>query len=113
MIRHAAALLLLSVAAPLAAQPAADPASPAASMSLDAAIAAPTRTPANIARDKYRHPAETLAFFGVKPGDSVVELWPGGGWYTEILAPYLATGGTLHVVPPTGQYAERIRTKIA
>jgi predicted methyltransferase len=80
---------------------------------LAAAIDAPTRSPANIARDKYRHPAETLAFFGVKPGDSVVELWPGGGWYTEILAPYLATGGALHVVPPTGQYAERIRTKIA
>jgi predicted methyltransferase len=80
---------------------------------LTAAIDAPTRSPANIARDKYRHPAETLAFFGVKPGDSVVELWPGGGWYTEILAPYLATGGALHVVPPAGQYAERISTKIA
>ncbi|MBX3593188.1 methyltransferase [Sphingomonas sp.] len=58
-----------------------------------AAVAAPTRSPANIARDRYRHPVETLNFFGVKPGDTVVELWPGGGWYTEILAPYVARGG--------------------
>ena len=60
---------------------------------LSAAVAAPTRTAANIARDKYRHPADTLAFFGVQPNHTVVEIWPGGGWYTEILAPYLAAGG--------------------
>lgn len=114
MIRRAA-LLLLSVAAPLAAQPAADPAAAAAPQTspLDAALAAPTRTPANVARDRYRHPKETLAFFGVKPGDKVVELWPGGGWYTEVLAPYLAGGGALTVVPPAGRYDERIRTKVA
>ncbi|HRE35964.1 MAG TPA: methyltransferase domain-containing protein [Sphingopyxis terrae] len=58
-----------------------------------AAVAAPTRTPANVARDAARHPTETLAFFGVKPGDTVVELWPGGGWYTEILAPLTQSGG--------------------
>ena len=80
---------------------------------LDAAVAAPTRTPANVARDQYRHPAETLAFFGVEPGSNVVELWPGGGWYTEILAPYLASAGTLQVVPPAGSYDQRIRAKIA
>ena len=57
--------------------------------SLKAAIAAPTRTPANDARDRYRHPYETLAFFGVRPNRHVVEIWPGGGWYTEILAPYV------------------------
>ena len=57
------------------------------------AVAAPTRTEANKARDQYRHPAETLAFFGVEPDDTVVEIWPGGGWYTEILAPYLSAGG--------------------
>lgn len=60
---------------------------------LKAAIAAPSRTPANVARDRYRHPYETLAFFGVRPSDTVVELWPGGGWYTEILAPYVLRGG--------------------
>ena len=60
---------------------------------LAAAVAASTRTPANVARDRYRHPVETLSFFGVRPNHTVVELWPGGGWYTEILAPYLAQGG--------------------
>ena len=69
-----------------------------------AAIAAPTRSPANRARDAYRHPAETLAFFGVKPGDTIVELWPGGGWYTEILAPLArAGGGTLYAAAPAGR----------
>ena len=57
------------------------------------AIAAPTRTAANVERDRYRHPHETLSFFGVRPSDTVVEIWPGGGWYTEILAPYLRAGG--------------------
>ncbi|MFL6737916.1 MAG: class I SAM-dependent methyltransferase [Sphingomicrobium sp.] len=80
---------------------------------LDAAIAASNRSSANVTRDQYRHPAATLAFFGVKPGDTVVELWPGGGWYTEILAPYLASAGTLQVVPPAGSYDQRIRAKIA
>ena len=93
--------LMVSAAgcAPMAGDP------PAASAdyraALAAAVAASTRTPANIARDRYRHPAETLAFFGVEPDDTVVEIWPGGGWYTEILAPYLAQGGgRLYVVAP-------------
>ena len=60
------------------------------------AVAATSRTPANVARDPYRHPTETLAFFGVKATDTVVELVPGGGWYTEILAPYLAQRGTYY-----------------
>lgn len=74
------------------------------SAELKAAVASADRTPAFVARDKYRHPAETLAFFGVKPSHTVVELWPGGGWYTEILAPYLkAGGGTLYgAVPVAG-----------
>ena len=68
---------------------------------LRAAIGGDHRTPANVARDRYRHPLETLAFFGVEPDDTVVEIWPGGGWYTEILAPYLASGGgTLYAVAP-------------
>ncbi|MFT6153158.1 MAG: putative methyltransferase [Bermanella sp.] len=44
-------------------------------------------------RDKYRNPNETLAFFEIKPQQTVVEIWPGGGWYTEILAPYLKDEG--------------------
>ena len=60
---------------------------------LQKAIDDAARTPAHSARDKYRHPLETLSFFGVRPSDTVVEIWPGGGWYTEVLAPYLAGGG--------------------
>lgn len=50
------------------------------------AIADPARSAENRARDPYRHPAQTLAFFGVKPGQKLVEFSPGSGWYTEILA---------------------------
>lgn len=47
------------------------------------------------ARDVFRHPAETLTFFGLKAGSTVVEIWPGRGWYTDILAPYLRPNGRL------------------
>jgi predicted methyltransferase len=60
---------------------------------LDRAIAAPHRTPAFKARDKYRHPKETLLFFGFRPDMHVVEVWPGAGWYAEILAPALREKG--------------------
>ncbi|HVH33741.1 MAG TPA: methyltransferase [Tahibacter sp.] len=53
------------------------------------------RSEENKARDVYRHPRETLAFFGLKPGMNVVEITPGGGWYTEILAPLLKGQGKL------------------
>lgn len=53
------------------------------------------RSDANKARDQYRHPAETLEFFGIQDGDTVMEIWPGGGWYTEILAPAMRDHGTL------------------
>ncbi|MBC3918607.1 class I SAM-dependent methyltransferase [Undibacterium sp. CY18W] len=62
---------------------------------LKAAIAGQQRTPANAVRDSARHPYETLTFFGIKPGMTVVELAPGGGWYTEILAPYLRDNGKM------------------
>lgn len=44
-------------------------------------------------RDAYRHPVETLEFFGLEPDMTVVEVWPGGGYYTQIIAPFLAEGG--------------------
>lgn len=53
------------------------------------------RSDASKARDQYRHPVETLEFFGIKEGDTVMEIWPGGGWYTEILAPAMRDYGTL------------------
>jgi len=62
---------------------------------LKAAIAHPQRTPANVERDAARHPYETLSFFGVNNKMTVVELAPGGGWYTEILAPLLRNDGKL------------------
>ncbi len=55
------------------------------------------RSEQNRLRDKYRHPTQTLEFFGLRPNMTVVELWPGGGWYTEILAPFLAPKGQLIV----------------
>ena len=58
---------------------------------MDAILAGDWRDPANAARDAWRHPRETLAFFGVGPSQDIVEISPGGGWYTEILAP-LARG---------------------
>jgi len=97
------AFLLVAAALPLASSQAQAPKSLSAKQmsALKAAVAATTRTEANRARDQYRHPAETLAFFGIKPSDTVVEIWPGGGWYTEILAPYLAAGGgKLYTVAP-------------
>ncbi|MGB0894879.1 MAG: class I SAM-dependent methyltransferase [Parashewanella sp.] len=51
------------------------------------------RSEKEVARDKYRHPKQTLQFFGVQPSDTVVEIWPGGGWYTQILAPALKGKG--------------------
>lgn len=63
---------------------------------LRAAIAGPHRTPDFVARDGARHPYETLSFFGIRPAMEVVEIWPGGGWYTEILAPYLRARGKLY-----------------
>jgi len=62
---------------------------------LKTAIAGAQRTPANVARDAARHPLETLLFFGIRPDMTVVEISPGGGWYTEILAPYLRDKGQL------------------
>ena len=61
--------------------------------SLDKIMAGDHRAEANRARDVYRHPKETLAFFGVKPESTVVEIFPGGGWYTELLAPLLRDSG--------------------
>ncbi len=64
---------------------------------LQAAITGQQRALANVARDRYRHPYETLMFFGMRPDLKVIELWPGLGWYTEILAPYLSRRGHLTV----------------
>lgn len=77
-----------------------------------AAIAAPSRTAANIARDKYRHPGETLSFFGIRPDQTVVEYMPAGGWYTEILAPLLRGRGTFYAAQPAGRGFDALKAKL-
>jgi predicted methyltransferase len=83
-----------------------------ASAALDwkAALSGEHRSDANAARDQYRHPRETLEFFGLKEGMNVVELSPGGGWYTEVLAPLMAGKGrsfAAHGSVNGGAYARR------
>jgi predicted methyltransferase len=73
------------------------PAPDASDARLDWAIAGAQRSAQERARDVYRHPKETLGFFGVTKDSHVVELWPGGGWYTAILAPFLRDSGKLAV----------------
>jgi predicted methyltransferase len=70
---------------------------PMALAKLDAVIAGGHRSELSTARDKYRHPKETLAFFGMTPSMTVLEVIPAGGWFTEILAPYLRDSGKLYV----------------
>lgn len=67
----------------------------AAANKLDRALAGEWRSDTNKARDQYRHPKQTLEFFGVKPTDTVIEITPGAGWYTEVLAPFLKDSGHL------------------
>lgn len=66
-----------------------------ADQTLHHAINNPQRSAAHKARDQYRHPLKTLEFFGLQPDMTVIELWPGSGWYTEILAPALHDHGKL------------------
>jgi predicted methyltransferase len=78
-----------------AAKALADKTYPSGHAALVAAIAGKQRKPGDAARDKYRHPLETLEFFGFKPTMTVLEISPGEGWFTEILAPALAAKGKL------------------
>lgn len=85
------------------------------------AIASPQRTAAFAARDSWRHPYETLRFFGIRADSTVVELSPGGGWYTEILAPYLRDKGQLVLAaddpqspkPEAVKSLDRLKAKLA
>lgn len=74
-------------------------------------IASPHRSEANRARDLYRSPMQTLGFFGLGPGQTVIEITPGGGWYTEILAPVLRDKGSYvaAVIDPESAASERAR----
>jgi predicted methyltransferase len=98
--------MLAALVVPALALPAAYVVAQKASPAIAAAVASPSRTPANVARDRYRHPAETLAFFGVRPDQTVVEFLPSGGWYTEILAPLLSGKGRYVGLTGTSQKAQ-------
>jgi predicted methyltransferase len=87
-LRHAA----LGLAATLS-MAAVQPAAADTAQQLDKILAGSHRDAKNAARDQYRHPKETLLFFGIQPDMSVVEVWPSGGWWTEILAPLLRDEG--------------------
>lgn len=92
-MRHALTALAIALSAVCVstAAPAQQEASVAA---LNEAVNGAWRSEADRARDRYRHPAESLAFWGIAPNATIVEIAPGGGWWTHILAPYAAqTGG--------------------
>ncbi|WP_184078902.1 class I SAM-dependent methyltransferase [Sphingobium subterraneum] len=84
-----------------------------AETAIRAAVAAPSRTPANRLRDPYRHPIETLRFFGVTPQQTVAEFLPGGGWYFEILAPLLRDHGTYIGLQPPGPATTALQNRVA
>lgn len=88
--------LPLTAAIVLTAVPALAATDKAMDRALDAAIAGPQRSEPNRARDVYRHPKATLEFCGLKSGDTVVEVSPSAGWYTEILAPALKGRGVYY-----------------
>jgi predicted methyltransferase len=81
---------------------------------IQAILAGDHRSAEDKARDPWRHPAQTLAFFGVQPQDTVVELWAGAGWYTDVLAPLLREQGKLIVTQYSKEGpADSYRPKVA
>ena len=109
-----AALPLLSVPVAAATPPAPAPKAAAAQpadAAIDQALAGKHRSEANRARDVYRHPKQTLGFFGVSPEQNIIEITPGGGWYTEVLAPLTHGKGhlTAAVVDPTSAKSDNAK----
>jgi predicted methyltransferase len=106
LLAAAMAIAACATAPPQAAGPPPTPPVPrdtATATAIEQALAGPHRSPENRSRDAYRHPLDTLLFFGIKPAMAVVEVWPdAGGWYTEVLAPLLNERGKLYAaqVPP-------------
>jgi predicted methyltransferase len=79
---------------------------------LASAVASPTRASENTARDRFRHPQASLEFWGVKPGQTLIEIAPSNGYWTEILAPYeKATGG--HYIAAEGRTGQTLPAKFA
>lgn len=79
---------------------------------LAAAIASPSRALENVVRDRYRHPEASLEFWGIKPGQTMIEIAPANGYWTEILAPYAkATHG--HYIAAQGRSGQSLPAKFA
>jgi len=93
----------------------------ATAQALDNILADPHRPAADSARDRYRHPKETLLFFGMRPEMTVLEVWPEPGWYTDVIAPLLRDRGKYYAgvieADPGSQYIntrlEAYRNKLA
>lgn len=93
----------------------------ATAQALDNILADPHRPAADRARDRYRHPKDTLLFFGIRPEMSVLEVWPEPGWYTDVIAPLVRDRGKYYgavmQADPASQYVrarlEAYRNKLA
>jgi predicted methyltransferase len=117
-MKFATLLLFVQLSLTLAVSPAS--AAGMADPALQVSIANPLRTAAFVQRDGVRHPEQELEFFGLSPGMTVVEVSPGGGYWTEILAPYLKANGKYYVAVPPASDPEapkpgkdRFREKLA
>jgi predicted methyltransferase len=83
------------------------------SQAIDSILAGTHRSDANRARDRYRHPKETLLFFGIRPEMKVLEVWPEPGWYTEVLAPLVRDKGQYYAgVIPTDPASRNISARL-
>jgi predicted methyltransferase len=83
-------------------------AAPTDDPALNKAVAGANRTQAMVARDAVRHPAQELAFFGIEPTMTVVEIWPEGGYWTEILGPYLHDRGVYYLANPPSSLGPKV-----
>ncbi|MEO7051838.1 MAG: hypothetical protein ABI128_09245 [Rhodanobacter sp.] len=112
MIQRTQKLLLLLVGALLLPCMASAAAAQNASVTtqLQQAVDGNWRSAANKTRDQYRHPLQTLQFFGIKPDMTVIEIDPAGGWYSEILAPFLYQHGHL-IEAGSPKFADRIKAE--
>jgi len=107
----AAALTLVLVTGPVVAAEGANSMDAATETKLKGLLAGPQRGDANKARDTSRRPLETLKFFGLKQDMTVMEIWPGGGWWSEFLAPLLAENGRYIAAQPNDKAVASLQEK--
>jgi predicted methyltransferase len=107
---------VLAACSPKGTDAAGDPApaaAPTPAQILDDVLAGAHRSDEEKARDQFRHPKETLLFFGAEPTMTIVEIWPGGGWYTNVIAPFVAKGvGVYYAAGLNPETSERTRKAV-